>query len=255
MFARELALIHREDVMLYARYISTTDLMHEIHYQNEDMLAVISNWGFCAETYMLYVARWFTPGQYRDAFDYEELKEALKKNNEAAILIEMTAKWFSEKWVSPFAASAVDSVYEFFEEIFEDEYHSDAMDRFHTLCYGEDYKEEDSVEIEESEINSDARANPGDVKLLFDILDHYRMKTMDEDEEKLMDELYTNKESFSQVVINNVVGMLSIAVYEKGMLVCTITLTPGQAIFSDRFDSLIMKDLTKEFQEYMTHIC
>jgi len=81
--ARELALHDKKYLPLYVKYIHSNDLNHEV-YQTEDITDVIYEWGWCPETYLLFAARWFTPGQYFGT--YNDMQEQMKSDEHLDML-------------------------------------------------------------------------------------------------------------------------------------------------------------------------
>jgi len=115
--ARELALSNKEDVVLYARFVSSNDLNHEV-YQSEDMCDILAKWGPCQETYALAAARWLTPGQHRYEFDYSGISEVMANKTEADAFVAMVAKWFQEEWFPPYNIDKrYDDVVELLEKV------------------------------------------------------------------------------------------------------------------------------------------
>ena len=99
--ARELALNNKSDVILFARFISSNDLNHEV-YQAEDMESVVAKWGACRETYSVAVARWLTPGQHRYGFDYDPIIDSIKSEDDVTIFMDAVVQWFDEGWFLPY---------------------------------------------------------------------------------------------------------------------------------------------------------
>jgi len=99
--ARELALRYKEDVILYAQFVSSNDLNHEV-YQLEDMAEIVAKWGACPETYFIAVARWLTPGQHRSDFDYDEISQAMKTEEDADDFLDAIVTWFNDEWFPPY---------------------------------------------------------------------------------------------------------------------------------------------------------
>lgn len=65
-----LALANKEDVPLYAYFITTNDLNHPV-YQEGDWVDVFAKWGECEETLLLLIAITLTPSQqFDDLEDY-----------------------------------------------------------------------------------------------------------------------------------------------------------------------------------------
>ncbi len=99
--ARELALHNKSDVILFARFISSNDLNHEV-YQGEDMDDVVDKWGACRETYSVAVARWLTPGQHRYEFDYDPFIASIKSEDDVKAFMDAVEQWFGEEWFGPY---------------------------------------------------------------------------------------------------------------------------------------------------------
>lgn len=117
--ARELALYHKSDVILFARFITSNDLNHEV-FQAEDMENVVEKWGACRETYSVIVARWLTPGQHRYEFDYDSVIDSIKSKEDANVFMDAVAQWFNERWFLPYnIQNCYDSVVELLMMIFE----------------------------------------------------------------------------------------------------------------------------------------
>lgn len=116
--ARELALYDKSNVALFARFISSNDLNHEV-YQAEDMEAVVKKWGPCRETYSVVAARWLTPGQHRYEFDYDAVSDTIKTKAQVEQVMEALAQWFSEGWYQPYNISTCyNDVIELMEMLF-----------------------------------------------------------------------------------------------------------------------------------------
>lgn len=145
--ARELALCNKEDVIPYARFISSNDLNHEV-YQAEDMQDVFNKWKPCKETYAIAVARWFTPGQHRYEFNYQSICKAMKKESEADAFLEMVAKWFYEEWFPPYDIdNRRDDVIELLEMILEPlGLSNEEIEEIINLKIDVEYMEEDDCE-------------------------------------------------------------------------------------------------------------
>jgi hypothetical protein len=95
--ARELALYNKANVALYAKFLSSNDLNHEV-YQEQDIDEIMSKWGVCRETYPLAVVRWLAPGQHGDSFPYADVAEHIGKKgkDEAKFFMKLAVKWFDK---------------------------------------------------------------------------------------------------------------------------------------------------------------
>lgn len=82
-FALQLALYDPKYILLYANFLDSNDLDHEV-YQMFDIAAIINKWGWTSETYMLYITRWLAMnGQHPGEEDInEDLTELLDGNEE-----------------------------------------------------------------------------------------------------------------------------------------------------------------------------
>lgn len=117
-FATELAITNLSDVMLYARYVSTNDLNHEVD-QAGNMADIIGTWGWNKDTYAVLAARFFTPGQFADEFmegESEDIIASLDADGAVEDFLKMTARWFIEGW---FRWYTVENHQERIQELFE----------------------------------------------------------------------------------------------------------------------------------------
>ena len=100
-FARELAVYNKKYAPLYARYLATNDLNHEV-YQSEDIWDILHEKDWCEELYSIVVSRVFTPGQHgrEDWFGFCEsgLSDALKRDGEMDLFFEKVKQFFDEEW-------------------------------------------------------------------------------------------------------------------------------------------------------------
>lgn len=128
-FASELAIANREDIVPYARYVSTNDLNHEVDQQG-NMIDIVGAWGWNKDTYAVLAARWFTPGQFREEFMMGGLTEEIIDSFDSAgavdDFLEVTARWFTEEWFRWYTAEKEqESIEELFEQLLPDKFDLD----------------------------------------------------------------------------------------------------------------------------------
>ncbi|MDR2954307.1 MAG: hypothetical protein LBV43_04425 [Prevotella sp.] len=100
-FARELAVYNKKYAPLYAQYLATNDLNHEV-YQSEDIWDILHEKEWDKDIYPIVVSRVFTPGQHgREdwaGFCESGLTEALMKDGEMDVFFDVIRQFFDEKW-------------------------------------------------------------------------------------------------------------------------------------------------------------
>lgn len=139
-FARELSIADKKHIPLYARYLATNDLNHEV-YQSEDLWDILSKWpDWDKYTYPIVVTRVFTPGQHgrEDWIGFYEggLGKALKKDSETDIFFDIVKQFFEEEWGLDYEHAVRFNHFEEFAQIIypDDKDKSKALtDRFNNL--------------------------------------------------------------------------------------------------------------------------